>query len=863
MCGIAGFWGEPDTQLLHAMTDIIRHRGPDGEGHFETPEMSLGHRRLSIIDIARGQQPLGNEDGRLQIVYNGEVYNYRELREELRQRGHSFRTDADTEVVLHAYEEWGPECFARFNGMWAVAIADTVNHRLVLARDHFGIKPLYYAHSGGRLLFASEIKSLLQDPSLKTAPNDQIIYEYLVAGLHDHTPETFFANIFRLPAAHYAIVDAGGMQLHRYWEPKLSTTGAPSPEKFRALLRKAVERRLVAEVPVGACLSGGLDSSSIVTLMGDLVRAQAPDAASVGERVKTFSAIFDNDPIDERDYIAVAVAASGADAAFTKPTSDRFVQELEEVIWHQEEPMISTGPYAQWDVMRLARQRVTVLLDGQGGDELLGGYVPYQIVYLRQLLKERKWSKLLREFWAARDIVVPFLRGARRDRSNQAPVAALLRPEFAAAMAKPRDARPQDNLKQRLLEDLTKYSLPCLLRYEDKNSMAFSLESRVPYLDQELVEYILSLPEDALIRGGWSRAIARDAIVGLVPDKIRLRRKKIGFTTPESRWIKARRAVFQSLVNSPAFQSRKYWDGRAVADELRAALAGRRTWNMFFWRVINVELWLRVFFEGADRRPGRTLAFTYVGDARAAELAGTPAAADLLATAQPNPGKELFLTARGAIFGRVPVKTKLVEPGDDIVAVVREALGGRQRPGDIVAVSEKIVAISQGRSFPVASIKPSTAARALAHFVRKTPSGIGLGIPETMELAIREVGLVRILAACAVTAVTRIFGLRGLFYRIVGPQAAAIDGPTPGTIPPYNTHAKLAPKDPDAVAARIAAAIGPGVGVAIIDANDLGVNVLGRTPDVDPDLVSSLFIDNPLGQGHQQTPVALLRKVSA
>lgn len=861
MSGIAGFYGQPDTKLLHAMTDAIAHRGPDDQGHFEMPGMSLGHRRLATVDLVRGHQPLGNEDGRLQIVLDGEIYNYRELRGELRQLGHDFSTDADAEVILHAYEEYGTGCFARLNGMWAVAIADTAGQRLLLARDHFGIKPLYYTDAGGRLLFASEIKALLQDAAVVREPNDQMIYEYLTLGLHDHTPETFFAGVRRLPAAHCAIIDAGGLRLERYWEPSAAATPDASPDRFRDLLRKSVERRMSADVPVGASLSADPGSPAIASLMGQLARNEAREAAPAPARVKTFSVSPEGKPADGDDQITVAAALAGVDNFAAEPASERLVTELEDLIWHQEEPVSGVTHYAQWDQLRLAGQHVKVVLDGLGSADLSASGVPYQLVYLRQLLKQRKYGKYVREYLAARDVVRPYLRELRQRRAHQPAVSALLRPEFVAGVRKQADPRVSDNLRQRLLQDLLTYSLPARLRNIDRNAAAFAVQARLPYLDQELVGWMLGLPDEALISEGQSGAIVRDGLVEIIPDALRLGRKAADSAALETRWLKMRRAVFQSIANSPAFQNRKYWNGQRVADELRSALAGGHAPSSFFWRAINVELWLRVFFPGADCAPDRPLSYIYVGDSRAAELAATPAAAQLLTAAAPNPGKSLFLVAGGAIYGRVPVKTKLVESGDDIVAVVSEALAGRQRGGDIIAISEKIVAISQGRSFPVASIKPSKMARFLAHFVRKTPSGIGLGIPETMELAIREVGLTRILIACGVTAVTRVFGLRGLFYRIVGPQAAAIDGPTPGTIPPYNTHAKLAPKDPDQVAERIANALGADIQVAIVDANDLGVNILGHTQGVDPAVVTRLFIDNPLGQGRQQTPIALLRKV--
>ncbi|HSP18235.1 MAG TPA: asparagine synthase (glutamine-hydrolyzing), partial [Myxococcaceae bacterium] len=282
MCGIAGFWGPPDQELLQAMNACIRHRGPDGDGFLASPSASLGMRRLAIIDIEGGQQPIGSEDGRVQCVYNGEIYNYRELRAELEAAGHRFRTRSDTEVIVHGYEEWGPDCFSHFNGMWGVAILDERENgpRLLLARDHFGIKPLYYARTGDRLLWASEVKSLLQDRSLATAPSGQRIHDYLSAGFHDHQPDSFFEGVRQLAAGSYAVVDGSGLTEHRYWSPELSEDGSSDPEEFRALFEKSVERRLVAEVPVGTCLSGGLDSSAIVCFMSDLLQKHVPDAAS-------------------------------------------------------------------------------------------------------------------------------------------------------------------------------------------------------------------------------------------------------------------------------------------------------------------------------------------------------------------------------------------------------------------------------------------------------------------------------------------------------------------------------------------------------------------------------------------------------
>ena len=336
--------------------------------------------------------------------------------------------------------------------MWAFAVADLRGAggrrggKLVLNRDHFGIKPLYYARSPqtGRLLFASEIKALLQDPELVAEPDEQMIFEYLQHGFHDHRAETFFTGVYHVPAATWIELPLGetaaaglltaALESTAYWTPELSTDGGDDPADFRRRFRESVERRLVSEVPVGSCLSGGLDSTTIVSFMSELLKEDAPDAASLRGQLKTFSAVFDGDPIDEREYIETAVESTGADTTYTNPTSHEFIGELRDFVWHQEEPIVSTGPYAQWCVMRSAREQVTVLLDGQGGDELIAGYVPYQLVYLRQLRKEGKYEELRDEAAASRDVLVAA--GQAQDQAAaqaaadaQAPAPGLPRPD--------------------------------------------------------------------------------------------------------------------------------------------------------------------------------------------------------------------------------------------------------------------------------------------------------------------------------------------------------------------------------------------------------------------------------------------------
>jgi asparagine synthase (glutamine-hydrolysing) len=868
MCGIAGFWGPPDPVLLATMTARIAHRGPDGEGFFEHPVASLGHRRLAVIDPAGGHQPVGTDDGLLQISYNGEVYNFRELRAELAAAGHTFHTSCDTEVVLHAYVEWGTDCFARFNGMWALALLDLRGGehqpRLVLARDHYGIKPLYYATSStGRVLFGSEVKAVLADPELATAPDRQWLYDYLLHGLHDHKPQTAFTGVRALAAATWAVVDADGVHEETYWTPTLSTDAAPDPAEFRARFERSVERRLVADVPAGTCLSGGIDSSSIVATASRLLAAHVPDAVSLGDRLKTFSIVYDGDPIDERAYMDAVLAEVDADPAFAEPTSERFVAELDPLVWHQDEPIVSTGPYAQWCVMRLAQPKVTVLLNGQGGDELLAGYVPYQYVYLRELLRRRKVGAFTREAWESRDVLMPLVKRRLADRRHALAIKPLLRPELYEGLEPPRFQRAQDDLKRRLVADLQTFSLPSLLRYEDRNSMAFSMESRLPFLDQELVDWVLRLPPSALVDRGWSRAILRDGLRGLLTEKVRTRRWKVGFTTPETRWLRARRAAIQGLFRSPQFAARPFWDAPALAAAFDRFCAGEIEPSQIFWRAINTEIWLRVFFEpdGSSRLGESPVhGFTRIGDEW---LAATNADAQR-ALEQFTPHDQRHLFARSAVDGRdyarAPIHTRLFVAGDSLADGLRDALSEvTLADGDVVAISEKAVAICQGRSYPVGEVHARPLARLLSRFVGRTASGIGLGIPATMELAIREAGEVRILGATAAAAVTRPFGVKGVFYRVAGSAVRAIDGPTHGTIAPYDGHAKLGPADPAGVARDLASALG--VGVAIIDANDIGVNVLGVSVGVDPAVVESVLRDNPLGQGSQQTPVALLRPV--
>ena len=604
MCGIAGFAGLSDEPLLKAMSACLAHRGPDDENSFISPSVSLAYRRLAIIDREKGNQPIFNEDRTKVIVYNGEIYNFRQLRERLKGK-HFFETNSDTEVIVHLYEELGKDAIAELNGMFAFALYDSEANQLLLARDRFGIKPLYYFVEDGRLFFASEIKALLHRK--RPAPNDEQIYQYLVYRLHDHNEETFFAGIKRLLPGTYLTYKDGEVSVQRYWQPNFdgppaTMSEAELSERFERLFVNAVRSQLVGEVPIGSCLSGGLDSSSIVSVINRLLGEAIPERAVIGERQKTFSAVFPGEANDETAYIERLTADVQVEEHRIAPQRGDLWSELEKIVYHQDEPFVSTGLFAQWEVMKAASQKVTVLLDGQGADELLAGYTPYYFVYLRQLLKERRLLLFAKEFLLSLDIL--FFASVeeikRRLRLTKAidPESLLARQFVKRSKAPPALVPTKDDLNKRLWEDIAVRSLPPLLRYEDRNSMAFSIESRVPFLDNDLVDFILSLPPSLKIRNGWSKYIMRRSLRDYLPGKIRRRRWKVGFTTPETSWLRAEKDRVQEVFASSSFQSRPYFDAANVADAFRWFSEGKTSESLVFWRILNLELWLRVFFDG-------------------------------------------------------------------------------------------------------------------------------------------------------------------------------------------------------------------------------------------------------------------------
>jgi len=412
ICGIVQLGAPPETAAVEAMAAALDHRGPDGNGSFAADGIALGFRRLAIIDLSdAGNQPFASEDGALQLLHNGEVYNYRELRRELEAKGRRFRSATDTEVILAAYEEWGDACVERFNGMWAITLWDGRKRRLFCSRDRFGVKPFYYRYEDGRLVFASELKAFAADPETRLAPNPTAVREYLEQAYLDHTEETFFAGIRKLPPAHSLVLDEHGLRTSRYWrlEPQDAPDG-DAAEEVRSLFLDSIRLRLRSDVPLGTALSGGLDSSAVAVGVDLLLRTEVENARPVGERQRTFTAFFDDAGFDERPYARAVVDRITAEPHWVSFTAAELVSDLPSIVRSQDEPFGSTSICAGWYVMRAAgRAGLKVMLDGQGGDEVLAGYRTHLGHHLADLLASGRVGELGSELRSFRD-----LHGAKR-----------------------------------------------------------------------------------------------------------------------------------------------------------------------------------------------------------------------------------------------------------------------------------------------------------------------------------------------------------------------------------------------------------------------------------------------------------------
>lgn len=607
MCGIAGIVNfseeKVDSSDIQKMLEKIRHRGPDAEGLFIRDNVGFGHVRLSIIDLSSaGHQPMFSDDSRYMIIFNGEIYNYIELKAELEHK-YTFHTKTDTEVLLASYITWGENCLSKLNGDFAFVIYD-IQERIVFgARDRFGIKPFYYHHDEKQFIFASEIKAIL--PLLQDVkPNDKSIFDYLSFNRCDQSNETFFSSIFKLPHGHCFTIKNGRFKIRR-WYHLMDKINYPTPltaEQYRDELRKSVKLRLRSDVPIGVCLSGGMDSSSLTSLLFHDFNAT---------QLKTFSAVFEKEHwADESKYIET-YSDTLKNMHFVTPTGNSFYNEFNDFIVSQCEPMPSVSPYAQYKVMQLARGNVVVTLDGQGADEMLGGYTYFYGSYFKELLRSFKLMTLLKEtiaynkknmsregftFFMYYLLPISLKKIAGRKKYGS------IHPDFYAAHSGNSTISETlynpDTLHDSFLQHF-EYKLEHLLKWDDLNSMSFSIESRVPFLDHNLVETTLSLPTNLLIRDGVSKYILREAVKDIIPSQIYNRFDKRGFETPSDEWFRTNpfKDYIHDLLNSSTFQNRGYFDVQDCKAKYQRHLERKANLSNEIWKWINLEIWFRKFID--------------------------------------------------------------------------------------------------------------------------------------------------------------------------------------------------------------------------------------------------------------------------
>ena len=654
MCGITGFISKEgnSSKDLYNLNSIIKHRGPDDEGYLiikndnelvsligpDTPNdfnlpynlinnelishvnVGLAHRRLSILDLSvHGHQPLSYFNNRYWIAFNGEVYNYLELRDELIQLGYNFLSNTDTEVILASYVHWGLECVNKFNGMWAFVIYDTEKKVTFISRDRFGVKPLYYWISpNNTFCFSSEIKSFTTFPGWQAKLNHQMAYDFIVWGLMDHTDETLFEGVYQMKPGSYTIIDNSTILRHNerinlinWYKLKISDYKGSfddATKEFKNIFETSLKLITRSDVPIGSCLSGGLDSSSIVCFVNQILEEQ-----SVNYSQKTFSACSDFEKINEKEWIDEVVNKTKVESFLVYPDLNDLLLNLNKIIWHQDEPFGTTSIFAQWKVFELASiNNVKVMLDGQGADEQLAGYLEYFNILNSSYLKKLKIYKLFKSLFFINKIHGYNYKNLYLGMFKQ------LLPEnlkkyfryyFAKTDAKPSWYINKNNIKFKnpifnnkifdvksmSISQLTSSNLQMLLHWEDRDSMAFSIESRVPFLDHRLVEFVLSLPDEYKINNGITKLILRESMNNVIPNKIKNRQNKIGFATPEEIWIKELGQIeFKNKFTRSIEKSDGLFD-KSLINELDNIIKGNKPFSFLPWRIICFGEWIEIF----------------------------------------------------------------------------------------------------------------------------------------------------------------------------------------------------------------------------------------------------------------------------
>lgn len=598
MCGIFGIVGKTDVvsaEQVRELTDLVAHRGPDGSGTYVEGKVGLGHRRLAIIDLSDdGIQPMRHRHQPLWVTYNGEIYNYIELRTELQGLGVVFETATDTEVLLNAYLTWGEDCVNHFNGMWAFAIHDTRDNTLFCARDRFGVKPFYYVDTPAAFAFGSEIRQLLPLIGRRIA-DDELVNDFLICGLTDHTSRTFFKGIEKLAPGHSLRVDVstGKFKAHRYYSPQANARAvseAEVPRLLHDLLDDATRLRLRSDVRVGTCLSGGLDSSSVATL------AAARHADNSNEPFFAITAVSEQASNNEEKYAARIVEQSRLGWKRTRPSYEDFAATVDALIDVQEEPFGGPSIMMQYEVMKAARANgVTVLLDGQGGDETLLGYQRYYAAWLLDHLRQGGVGGFISAFRAAAATtpvrkLAMYLIGASsavvREQAYRWSYGFLKNPRLPEALRRfARGARKADVMQ---MLEITETSLPMLLRFEDKNSMHFAIETRLPFLDYRLVEFGLGLPVGLKLNKGWTKWPLRAAMQKDLPEEICWRKDKVGFAAPDQIWLNRHANVMYEKVLASSLVG-QFADLKALEKRFHRLDLGMR------WRLYCIALWAERF----------------------------------------------------------------------------------------------------------------------------------------------------------------------------------------------------------------------------------------------------------------------------
>ncbi|HEX8818125.1 MAG TPA: asparagine synthase (glutamine-hydrolyzing) [Terriglobales bacterium] len=633
MCGICGIYytdNDPrvDSAVLTAMNARIAHRGPDDEGFFVEGNVGLAMRRLSIVDVQTGRQPIANEDENLWLVYNGEIYNHRELRADLQARGHRYRTRSDTETILHLYEEYGTDCVNHLRGMFAFAIWDKLARRLFIARDRLGIKPLYYWHNNGTFLFASEIKSILSYPGVQPTFNRSTLAEYLAFG-YVTGPETMFSGVHNLLPGHtLKLGEDDNLAIHQYWDLPIADVGTSRPKafyvgKYREMLEESVSSHLMSDVPLGVFLSGGLDSSVIAALTAKIS----------GRQIETFSVGYAESAFSELPSARQVAEHIGSSHHEVRIGREGFFEVLPQLIWYEDEPIAWPSSVSLYSVAKLARESVKVVLTGEGSDETLAGYARYPWT-LRNVQMDSVY----------RALTPALIRGLVRKGIDRSPLPAGIHRKLAhtflarnggewssfyfdnfysAFSAKDQslmlngqvsstgdayagplrywDKSTGDLLHRLLYVDIKTYLVELLMK-QDQMSMAASLESRVPFLDHKLVEFTAEIPVAYSINGLTGKSILKAAASDLLPASI-IHRRKMGFPTPWASWLAAELPNIESILLSQRARSRGLFKDEAIRALLAEHRAGHRDHSTRIWRLLNLELWQRVFIDGGEATP--------------------------------------------------------------------------------------------------------------------------------------------------------------------------------------------------------------------------------------------------------------------